>query len=111
MHEFDYVVIGGGIVGLSVAWTIMQRNPGVRIAVLEKENGWARHQTGRNSGVIHSGIYYKPGSLKAKLCRKEDGRTVLETSKGPLSGRWMINCVGFNIDRVWKIDHDNVVAH
>ena len=70
MQEFDYIVIGGGIVGLSVAWTILERKPDVRIAVLEKEDSWARHQTGRNSGVIHSGIYYKPRSLKAELCRR-----------------------------------------
>jgi (S)-2-hydroxyglutarate dehydrogenase len=73
-RKFDYIVIGGGIVGLSVAWTILERNPDIRIAVLEKEAGWARHQTGRNSGVIHSGIYYKPGSLKAKLCREGNRR-------------------------------------
>jgi len=66
---FDYVVIGGGIVGLSTAWAILDKNPSIRLAVLEKESDWARHQTGRNSGVIHSGIYYKPGSLKAELCR------------------------------------------
>jgi L-2-hydroxyglutarate oxidase len=76
VKQFDYIVIGGGIVGLSVAWTILGRNPGLRIAVLEKEDGWARHQTGRNSGVIHSGIYYKPGSLKAKLCREGNRRLV-----------------------------------
>jgi (S)-2-hydroxyglutarate dehydrogenase len=76
MKKFDCIVIGGGIVGLSVAWTILERNPGIRIAVLEKEDGWARHQTGRNSGVIHSGIYYKPGSLKAKLCREGNRRMV-----------------------------------
>jgi (S)-2-hydroxyglutarate dehydrogenase len=70
MHEFDYIIIGGGIVGLATAWAILERRPGVRIAVVEKEDDWARHQTGRNSGVIHSGIYYKPGSLKAKLCRE-----------------------------------------
>jgi L-2-hydroxyglutarate oxidase len=74
MQQFDYVVIGGGIVGLSVAWTLLERRPGVRIAVLEKEDDWARHQTGRNSGVMHSGIYYKPGSLKAKLCREGNRR-------------------------------------
>src|SRR5271165_759897 len=76
MHEFDCIVIGGGIVGLSVAWAIVERKPDVRIAVLEKEDSWARHQTGRNSGVIHSGIYYKPGSLKAKLCREGNRRMV-----------------------------------
>jgi L-2-hydroxyglutarate oxidase len=69
MQPFDCVVIGGGIVGLSVAWAILEKNPGARIAILEKEDALARHQTGRNSGVIHSGIYYKPGSLKASLCR------------------------------------------
>jgi (S)-2-hydroxyglutarate dehydrogenase len=76
MPEFDCVVIGGGIVGLSVAWTLLEKKPGIRIAVLEKEDGWARHQTGRNSGVMHSGIYYKPGSLKAKLCREGNRRLV-----------------------------------
>jgi (S)-2-hydroxyglutarate dehydrogenase len=76
MQQFECIVIGGGIVGLSVAWTILKRKPGIRIAVLEKENAWARHQTGRNSGVIHSGIYYKPGSLKAKLCREGNNRLV-----------------------------------
>ncbi len=65
---FDFVVIGGGIVGLSTARALLGRHPGARLAVLEKEGGWARHQTGHNSGVIHSGIYYKPGSLKARFC-------------------------------------------
>lgn len=69
MSRFDYIIIGGGIVGLSVAHAILNRKAGVRLAVLEKEADWAQHQTGRNSGVIHSGIYYKPGSLKATLCR------------------------------------------
>ncbi len=77
MQEFDCVVVGGGILGLSVAWTILEKRPGCRVAVLEKEDAWAQHQTGRNSGVIHSGIYYKPGSLKAKLCR-EGNRRLLE---------------------------------
>jgi L-2-hydroxyglutarate oxidase len=76
MQKFDCVVIGGGIVGLSVAWAILERKPGISIAVIEKEDGWARHQTDRNSGVIHSGIYYKPGSLKAKLCRDGNRRLV-----------------------------------
>jgi L-2-hydroxyglutarate oxidase len=76
MQQFDCVVIGGGIVGLGVAWAILQKRPDIRIAVLEKEHDWARHQTGRNSGVIHSGIYYKPGSLKAMLCREGNRRMV-----------------------------------
>lgn len=74
MKRCDYVVIGGGIVGLSVAWTLLERDPSTRIVVVEKEDAWARHQTGRNSGVIHSGIYYKPGSLKATLCREGNRR-------------------------------------
>ena len=66
----DYCVIGGGIVGLATAMSILQRRPGADLVVLEKEDGLARHQTGHNSGVIHSGIYYQPGSLKAELCRR-----------------------------------------
>src|SRR5260370_30173188 len=76
MQKFDCVVIGGGIVGLSVAWTLLQQRPGIRITVVEKEDDWARHQTGRNSGVMHSGIYYKSGSLKANLCREGNRRLV-----------------------------------
>jgi L-2-hydroxyglutarate oxidase LhgO len=64
----DIAVIGGGIVGLSFAMHASQTYPGLRLVVLEKESGLARHQTGHNSGVIHSGVYYKPGSLKARLC-------------------------------------------
>ena len=65
-YDCDVLVIGGGIVGLSTAYAITQSSPGTRVLVLEKEAGLARHQTGRNSGVIHSGIYYRPGSLKAR---------------------------------------------
>ncbi|MBC2906569.1 L-2-hydroxyglutarate oxidase [Streptomyces cupreus] len=65
-YDCDVLVVGGGIVGLSTAYAITRAAPGTRITVLEKEAGPARHQTGRNSGVIHSGIYYRPGSLKAR---------------------------------------------
>jgi L-2-hydroxyglutarate oxidase len=65
-YDCDVLVIGGGIVGLSTAYAITRAAPGTRVVVLEKERGPARHQTGRNSGVIHSGIYYRPGSLKAR---------------------------------------------
>src|ERR1700689_4134076 len=70
MTDFRYnvVVIGGGGVGLGVAREIPRRFPRLRLLVLEKEDRVARHQSGHNSGVIHSGVYYKPGSLKAKLC-------------------------------------------
>jgi L-2-hydroxyglutarate oxidase len=67
---YDYVVIGGGIVGLSTAWQLRQRQPGKSIVVLEKETTLAVHQTGHNSGVIHAGIYYEPGSLMASLCKR-----------------------------------------
>ncbi|WP_406270112.1 L-2-hydroxyglutarate oxidase [Streptomyces sp. NBC_00191] len=69
VHDFDcdVLVIGGGIIGLSTAHALTRAAPGTRVIVLEKEAGPARHQTGRNSGVIHSGIYYRPGSLKARF--------------------------------------------
>ena len=69
MVAYDYCVIGGGIVGLATAKALQEAEPGAKIIVLEKESGLARHQTGHNSGVIHAGIYYQPGSLKARLCR------------------------------------------
>ncbi len=69
MFDFDVVVIGGGIVGLSTAMQLSERYPGLTVAVLEKEPLLGSHQTGRNSGVIHAGVYYQPGSLKAKFCR------------------------------------------
>lgn len=64
----DVVLVGAGILGLAVARELLTRKPGLRLAVLEKESAVAQHQTGHNSGVIHSGIYYAPGSLKAELC-------------------------------------------
>jgi L-2-hydroxyglutarate oxidase len=67
MH--DFAVIGGGIVGLATARVLLMRHPDSGVVVLEKEASWARHQTGHNSGVIHSGVYYKPGSLKARFSR------------------------------------------
>src|SRR5437868_14674634 len=74
MQRFDCVVIGGGIVGLSVARAVLEKKRHARVAVVEKQDGWARHQTGRNSGILHSSIYYKPGSLKARLCREGNAR-------------------------------------
>ncbi|MCB5170116.1 L-2-hydroxyglutarate oxidase [Streptomyces bambusae] len=99
--DCDVVVIGGGIVGLSTAYALSRRAPGTRVVVLEKETGPARHQTGRNSGVIHSGIYYRPGSLKARyavrgaaemvdFCAKHDvphevtGKLIVATGRSEL---------------------------
>ena len=73
---YDFAVIGGGIVGLSTAWALLERYPDAGVVVLEKEAGWARHQTGHNSGVIHSGVYYKPGSLKARFTGEGGERLV-----------------------------------
>lgn len=70
METYDYVVIGGGIVGLSTAMHVGQKFPGAKVLLLEKEPEPAMHQTGRNSGVIHSGIYYKPGSFKARFAKQ-----------------------------------------
>ena len=75
-ERHDVVVIGGGIVGLATAYRLLRSRPGLRLAVLEKEPELALHQTGRNSGVIHAGLYYTPGSLKARLCR--EGKDALE---------------------------------
>jgi L-2-hydroxyglutarate oxidase len=65
----NVVIIGGGIVGLAVAHRLVQDRPGARVTVVEKETAVGAHQTGHNSGVIHAGVYYRPGSLKARMCR------------------------------------------
>ncbi|SIS91827.1 FAD-dependent oxidoreductase, partial [Phaeovulum vinaykumarii] len=72
----DLTLIGGGIVGIATALEMQRSFPSLPIRVLEKETALARHQTGRNSGVIHAGIYYAPGSLKARFCREGLTETV-----------------------------------
>jgi L-2-hydroxyglutarate oxidase len=74
--RFDIVVIGGGIIGLATATRLLEARPDLRIVVVEKETELATHQTGHNSGVLHAGLYYPPGSLKARLCR--EGKAAIE---------------------------------
>lgn len=76
MENFNFVVVGAGIVGLATALQLQARQPHARIAIVEKESGVAVHQSGHNSGVIHAGVYYEPGSLKARLCRAGLVRTI-----------------------------------
>ncbi|CAH7228783.1 L-2-hydroxyglutarate dehydrogenase [Vibrio chagasii] len=73
---YDYIIVGGGIVGVSTAWQLQQAHPDKSILLVEKEHGFAQHQTGHNSGVIHAGVYYAPGSLKAGFCKRGVERTI-----------------------------------
>ena len=70
MNTFDFIILGGGIVGVSTAWQLQRRYPDATILLIEKEQLLAQHQTGHNSGVIHAGVYYQPGSLKADFCKR-----------------------------------------
>src|SRR5947208_15820598 len=76
MTHAHVVIVGGGIVGLATAWQLSERFPRLRVLVLEKEAAVGEHQTGHNSGVLHSGIYYQPGSLRAINCR--EGKRAME---------------------------------
>lgn len=82
---YDFVIIGGGIIGMSTAMQLIDVYPDARIALLEKESGPACHQTGHNSGVIHAGVYYTPGSLKAQFCWPEIApQSLLRPKRHPL---------------------------
>ena len=76
MKTYDLAIIGGGIVGISSAWQLKGRYPHAAIVLIEKETSLARHQTGHNSGVIHAGVYYQPGSLKADFCKRGAAQTI-----------------------------------
>ena len=89
--EFDYIVIGAGIVGISLGLAILERSPEKTVFIIDKESKTGVHACGRNSGVLHAGFYYSPDSLKAKFCRlgnlelknfcKENSIPILETGK------------------------------
>lgn len=77
MKKYDIILVGGGIIGISTAWQLQRKFPDAAVLLLEKEQGLAQHQTGRNSGVIHAGVYYEPGSMKAEFCRRGAIATML----------------------------------
>src|SRR6185295_3071641 len=92
VERADILVIGGGILGLATAREMLMRRPGLRVLVVEREPELAAHQTGHNSGVVHAGLYYTPGSLKARLCR--EGKVALEAYCGER---------GIEVQRVGKL--------
>jgi L-2-hydroxyglutarate oxidase len=114
MTQTELVVIGGGIVGLATAYAFLGKRPGASVVCLEKEDGPARHQTGRNSGVIHSGLYYKPGSKKALNCRR--GKKLLEEFCAEhgvayeLCGKVVVAVDDAEIERLGKL-HERGVAN
>jgi L-2-hydroxyglutarate oxidase len=107
LEQVDVAVIGGGLIGLATARTISERSPRLKIVVLEKESSVARHQSGHNSGVVHAGLYYTPGSLKAKLCR-EGGALLREfcASRGiPIMnrGKLVVAAVEADLERLGEL--------
>ncbi len=82
---YDYIIVGGGIVGISTAWQLQQRYPERKLLLLEKEENFATHQTGHNSGVVHAGVYYAPGSLKATLCKAGAEATITFCRKNDIA--------------------------
>lgn len=127
--NFDVVIIGGGIVGLATALKTKELNPNLEIAILEKEKELALHQTGNNSGVIHSGLYYKPGSLKAEncirgyrymtnFCRSNNipfeicGKIIVATHTGELAGLENLFNRGLanGLDKIRKLSREELTA-
>jgi len=127
--SYDVVVIGGGIVGVATAWSL-SRSEGTRVLVLEAESHLAQHQTGRNSGVIHSGLYYRPGSDKAKLCaagrdalyrfcesrhipHRRCGKLVVATDKSQLSALATLEERGIanDLEGIERLDRVGIEEH
>lgn len=105
---FDFCIIGAGIVGLSTAMQLQQRFRHASIVVLEKERAPALHQTGRNSGVIHAGVYYAPGSLKARFCREGSERTMAFCRENSIPydqcGKLVVATSGTELDRLADLE-------
>ena len=118
--KYDFIIVGSGIVGLATAWHLQQAKENARILLLEKEDSPARHQTGHNSGVIHAGVYYEPGSLKALFCRegaaatyafcrkygipfRQTGKLIVATnpSEADRLGRLLRRCADNGLDPEW----------
>ena len=104
---FDYVVLGGGIVGVSTALSLKTKYPEKRVLLVEKENSFAQHQTGHNSGVIHAGVYYEPGSLKAEFCREglKDTIAFCNTHGIPFEqcGKLLVATTALELERMDKL--------
>jgi len=101
---YDYIIIGGGIVGTSTAWQLQRRKPAAKVLLLEKENRLGTHQTGHNSGVIHAGVYYAPGSLKARFCKAGAEATVSFCRENEIpfenSGKLLVATNGVEMQRM-----------
>jgi len=104
---YDYCVLGGGIVGLATALKLLEFQPGARVVVLEKEPGPGRHQTGHNSGVIHAGVYYAPGSLKARLCKAGAQATIEFCQQHDIpyrrTGKLLVATTPLEVDRLQDV--------
>lgn len=107
MPDYDVIIAGAGIIGLATGLKVLERNPKAMLLIIEKESGPARHQSGHNSGVIHSGVYYKPGSLKAENCiRGYEQLTRFckrENVKYEISGKVIVASNESELDRLDKI--------
>jgi len=111
---YDYIIIGGGIVGMSTGWQLQQRFPEAKILLLEKESVYSKHQTGHNSGVIHAGVYYAPGSLKAQFCKAGVAATMefCDQNNVPYDqcGKLLVATNALEVERMnalYKRCHDN----
>ena len=110
-HVYDFIIIGGGILGLSTAMQLIRAYPDRKMLLVEKEDGPARHQTGHNSGVIHAGVYYTPGSLKARFCLEGNRATKAFCDEhGIVLIADEVQCGMGRTGRLFALEHSNVVA-